>query len=136
AMRTASGPPSRIPRRAVLTGAGAAVTTGAILLGAGQADTPLPEQPLGLRNRWIEAVTARSRMLHPSTQTLSHLREIDEDVRIYLDEAAEAGGGDVFSSLPFDGEDAGAFSLTATRLSTMAKAWLTPGSAFIRHDRV
>lgn len=135
-MRTASDPPHRIPRRAVLTGAGAAATVGAILLGAGQADTPLLEQPPGLRNRWIEAVTARSRMLHPSVQAQSQLQAMDEDVRSYLDETAGADRGEVFASQPFDGEEAGALSVTATRLSTMARAWLTPGSAFVRHDRV
>lgn len=135
-MRTASGIPDGIPRRAVLTGAGAALATGAILLGTGQADTPIPEQPPGLRDRWIEALTGRSRILHPAAQALAHLKAMDEDVRTYLDEAADAEDGAVFASLPFDGEDSGAFSVTATRLSTMAKSWLTPGSSFVRDDDV
>lgn len=135
-MRAASGPPHKIPRRVVLTGTGAVLAAGAILLGAGPAETPLPERPVTLRDRWIEAITARSRMLHPTAQVTSQLRALDNSVRAYLDDAAEADGGAVFASLPFDGEDSSALSVTATRLATMSKAWLTPGSAFVRHDRV
>lgn len=135
-MREASGPLPTIPRRVVLTGAGAAVAAGALVLGAGPANTPLLESPPTLRDRWIEAITARSRMLNPTERMRTHLHPMDEDVRTYLDSADDADDRDVFSRFPFDREEASAFSMTATWLATMAKAWSTPGSAFSLDDRV
>lgn len=129
AMRPASESPQGLPRRAVLTGVGATLATGAVLL-VPPAETPIPEQPLTLRERWIEVVTARSRMAHPSRRARTQLHALDDEVRAYLEDASRARGGRVFASLSFDSEDAGVFSRAATRLSTMATAWLTPGSAF------
>src|SRR5699024_1372966 len=120
-----------VPRRAVLTGSGVAVGLGLYFLGAGPAHTPLPEQPLALRERWIEAITARARIDRSSARVVSHLDALDEAVRSYLDSADKAdGNAEIFSRYPLDGEDSSAVSGSATWLARMAQAWITPGSDF------
>ena len=126
-----------IPRRALLAGTGTAVTLGAVLLGSTPAYTPLPERPLTLQERWVEAITARGRILHPTPHMRDHLDELDANVRNYLDSAAEASrGGDIFKAYPIDGENSSALSGTATWLATMARAWSTPGSSFSQDEQV
>lgn len=121
----------------MLTGTGTAVALGAFFLGSSPAYTPLPERPPTLQERWVEAITARARILHPSRRMRDHLADMDSDVRGYLDSADEANGGrDVFNAYPLDGEDSSALSGTATWLATMARAWSTPGSRFSQDDRV
>ncbi|MGP9581711.1 polysaccharide lyase family 8 super-sandwich domain-containing protein [Brachybacterium sp. AOP35-5H-19] len=125
-----------IPRRAMLTGTGTAVALGAFFLGSSPAYTPLPERPPTLQERWVEAITARARILHPSRRMRDHLAEMDSDVRGHLRSADEASGGNVFTAYPLDGEDSSALSGTATWLATMARAWSTPGSDFSHDERL
>lgn len=130
-MPEAGAPRPTIPRRAVLTGAGATLALGAFLLPHVPARTPLPEWPLDLRERWIEVLTARARLDPESPRIRQHLASMDDAVHTYLDTAAEATDGpEIFSRYPIDGENAGALSGSATWLATMARAWSTPGSKF------
>ncbi|MGP5292324.1 polysaccharide lyase family 8 super-sandwich domain-containing protein, partial [Brachybacterium tyrofermentans] len=120
-----------VPRRAVLTGSGVAVGLGLYLLGTGPGLTPLPDQPAALRERWIEAITARARIDRSSARIVSHLDALDEAVRSSLDSADKADGNtEIFSRYPIDGEDSSAVSGSATWLARMAQAWITPGSDF------
>lgn len=126
-----------VPRRAVLTGSGVAVGLGLYFLGADPALTPLPEQPLALRERWIEAITARARIDRSSARVVSHLDALDEAVRSYLDNADKAeGNAEIFSRYPIDGEDSSAVSGSATWLARMAQAWITPGSDFSQDEEL
>lgn len=126
-----------IPRRAVLSGTGTAVALGAFFLASSPAYTPLPERPPTLQERWVEAITARARIVHASRRMRAHLTAMDSDVRAYLSSADEASGGsDVFHAYPLDGEESSALSGTATWLATMARAWSTPGSDFSQDERV
>lgn len=136
-MPTASGPRSRIPRRALLTGAGAAVAMGALLQPEVPAQTPPPKRTVDLRGRWIDVITARTRLDPTSPRVRQHLASMDNDVRSYLKSAAESSEGpDAFSRYPFDGENADAFSLSATWLAKMARAWATPASEFSNNEDV
>src|SRR5699024_7611263 len=120
-----------ISRRALLTGTGAALALGTVVIGSPPAYTPRLERPLTLQERWVEAITARARILHPSRRMRDHLRSLDADVRTYLDSAERASGDEgVFRGYQFDGKDSSALSGTATRLATLARAWSTPESAF------
>lgn len=126
-----------IPRRAVLSSTGTAVALGALVLASPPAYTPLPERPPTLQERWVEAITARARIVHASWRMRDHLTAMDSDVRTYLSSADEASGGsEVFHAYPFDGEESSALSGTATWLATMARAWSTPGSDFSQDERV
>lgn len=75
-------------------------------------------------------------MLQPSAPARSRLHALDDEVRSYLDSAAEAEARDVFARAPLGGQDTGTMSITATWLATMATAWFTPGSAFVQDEHV
>ena len=136
-MREASGAQRAIPRRALLAGTGAVAAAGAVLLPAAPSLTPLAVWPVDLRERWVELITARARTDISSPRVRRHLASMDEDVRAYLESAGDADGGStVFARFPFDGEDSGYFSNSATWLAAMARAWATPGSEFSDDQRV
>ena len=136
-MREASGTRDAIPRRAFLAGAGAVTAIGAVLVPAAPSHTPLVEWPVDLRERWIEMITARSRIDIGQPRVRTHLEAMDAEVRTYLDSAADAADGtDIFARFPVDGEDSGAFSNSATWLALMARAWATPGSEFSDSQQV
>ena len=114
-MREASGTRDAIPRRAFLAGAGAVTAIGAVLVPAAPSHTPLVEWPVDLRERWIEMITARSRIDIGQPRVRTHLEAMDAEVRTYLDSAADAADGTgIFARFPVDGEDSGAFSNSAT----------------------
>lgn len=126
---------SKLPRRTLLTGAGAATVLGAVALTSSPAHTPVPPRPLTLQERWVEAITARGRVFHPTRRMRHHLDSMAATVRECLALVEQASGSpNVFTDRPLDGEDSSSLSGTASRLATMAGAWATPRSGF-SHDQ-
>lgn len=127
---------SPIDRRAFLAGAGGAVALGAVGLGAPPAFTPTTEEPVDLRDRWTEILTARAHLNIVGPRVREHLHRNDSEVSSFLHAARNAPDGSVFPEYPFESDESGALSSTATRLATMARAWATPASSWSNSEQL
>lgn len=126
--------PPTLPRRTLLTGAGAAVALGAVGLFAPPALTPLVARPPDLRDLWTELLTARARLDPTNARIRHHLEAEENSVRIAVRSMDHAQVGSVFSGYAFDGESSSSLTGTAKRLATMSRAWVTPASRWSGRD--